>query len=105
MSEQFCKSCGQSLNENAEICPSCGVRQKTLIQKNPGTAAILSFFWTGAGQIYNGQITKGLAYMVLQIFNAIAMFAIIGFITFPLVWAVAIYDAYKSAEKINNGDA
>lgn len=105
MSEQFCKSCGQSLNENAEICPSCGVRQKTLVQKNPGTAAILSFLWTGAGQIYNGQIGKGIALMVLQVFNALSMAVLIGFITFPIVWACAIYDAYKTAEKINNGDA
>ena len=105
MSNGFCKSCGQPLNENAEICPGCGVRQKTIVQKNPGLAAILSFFWTGAGQIYNGQIGKGLAFMVLQVINAIAMLAIIGFVTFPIVWALAIYDAYKVAEKINNGEA
>lgn len=27
--------------------------------KNPGLAAVLSFFFMGLGQIYNGQIAKG----------------------------------------------
>lgn len=30
--------------------------------KNPGVAAVLSFFWTGLGQIYNGRIGKGLLF-------------------------------------------
>ena len=28
--------------------------------RNPGTAAVLSFVFSGLGQIYNGQIAKGL---------------------------------------------
>jgi hypothetical protein len=36
-------------------------------QKNPGLAAILSFFWCGLGQIYNGEIPKGVALMVLYL--------------------------------------
>lgn len=38
---------------------------------NPGLAAILSFFFSGLGQIYNGQITKGLLLVVLAIFGTI----------------------------------
>jgi TM2 domain-containing membrane protein YozV len=34
-------------------------------QKSPGLAAILSFFWCGLGQIYNGEILKGVALMVV----------------------------------------
>jgi len=30
------------------------------VQKNPGIAAVLSFLFTGLGQLYNGQIFKGL---------------------------------------------
>jgi TM2 domain-containing membrane protein YozV len=33
--------------------------------KNPGLALLLSFFWCGLGQIYNGEIPKGVALMVL----------------------------------------
>jgi TM2 domain-containing membrane protein YozV len=34
-------------------------------QKSPSLAAFLSFFWCGLGQIYNGEILKGLALMVV----------------------------------------
>jgi TM2 domain-containing membrane protein YozV len=34
--------------------------------KNAGVAAVLSFVFNGLGQIYNGQITKGLTIMFLS---------------------------------------
>lgn len=33
---------------------------------NPGLAAVLSFIFNGLGQIYNGQITKGLLIIFLS---------------------------------------
>ncbi|MFB1082183.1 hypothetical protein [Jeotgalibacillus sp. JSM ZJ347] len=69
--------------------------------KNPGVSALLSFFWTGLGQIYNGHIMKGILMIVIQVINALMFFIIIGFITYPIVWVWGIYDAYKSAERIN----
>ena len=69
--------------------------------KNPGIAAVLSFFWTGVGQIYNGQIFKGLILICIQILNAFLMLILIGFITYPLFWIWGIFDAYKTAERIN----
>lgn len=33
---------------------------------NPGLAAVLSFIWNGLGQIYNGQIRKGLTIMFVS---------------------------------------
>ena len=71
--------------------------------KNPGIAAVLSFFWTGVGQIYNGQIKKGIILIGVQILNALLMFLIIGLITYPVVWIWGIFDAYKKAERINAG--
>lgn len=70
-------------------------------RKNPGLAAVLSFFWTGLGQIYNGQILKGIGLIILQAFNFLLIFVLIGFITFPLVWALGIWDAYRTAESHN----
>lgn len=69
--------------------------------KNSGLAAVLSFLLTGLGQIYNGSIGKGLMLIVVQVINAFLMVILIGFITYPLVWIWSIYDAYKSAERIN----
>lgn len=73
--------------------------------KNPGIAAVLSFFWTGVGQIYNGQIFKGLIMIGIQIINGLLMFILIGFITYPLFWIFGMYDAYKTAERINAGNS
>jgi TM2 domain-containing membrane protein YozV len=72
-----------------------------LIYKNPGLAAVLSFFWMGLGQIYNGQLAKGIVFIVAYGLSWLLMIIVIGFITTPLLWLFGIYDAYKSAEKIN----
>jgi TM2 domain-containing membrane protein YozV len=71
--------------------------------KNPGLAAVLSFFVTGLGQIYNGQILKGLIFFAISLLNVLLMWVLIGFITAPLFWIYGIYDAYKNAERINRG--
>jgi TM2 domain-containing membrane protein YozV len=34
-------------------------------QKSAGLAAILSFFWCGLGQIYNGKVWKGVCLMLV----------------------------------------
>ena len=100
----YCFSCGEVIKAEAEICPRCGVRQKTnpLCQmKNPGVAAIASFFFAGLGQIYNGEIGKGLLLIIVQTVNVFLIFLFIGLLTYPIVWIYGIYDAYTTAEKIN----
>ena len=71
------------------------------IYKNPGIAAVLSFFWTGLGQIYNGQIAKGIVFILVYALSWVLMIVIIGFITTPIIWIYGMYDAYSSAQKIN----
>lgn len=106
--EVFCSSCGEVIKQEAEICPHCGVRQNKssagTVQKNPGVAAAASFLFTGLGQVYNGQIMKGVLFIVIQFINIALMFAVIGFITFPIVWFYGIYDAYNTAQRINTGE-
>ncbi|MEW5994034.1 MAG: hypothetical protein AB1744_06525 [Candidatus Zixiibacteriota bacterium] len=69
--------------------------------KNPGLAAVLSFFYMGLGQIYNGQIAKGIFFIVLYTISWLLIFILIGIFTTPVLWIYGMYDAYKSAEKIN----
>lgn len=69
--------------------------------RHPGIAAVLSFFWTGVGQIYNGQIVKGIILILIQMVNVALMFILIGFITYFIVWIWGMYDAYKTAERMN----
>jgi len=69
--------------------------------KNPTTATILSFFVMGLGQIYNGQIGKGVIFIILYVISLLLMFFLIGFITTPILWIWGMIDANRSAKRIN----
>ncbi|WP_462421648.1 hypothetical protein [Salinicoccus sp. Marseille-QA3877] len=70
-------------------------------QKSAGVAAVLSFFISGLGQIYNGHFFKGITLIILQVINGALTAILIGYIFLPIVWLFAIIDAYRSANKIN----
>ena len=69
--------------------------------KNPGFAAVLSFFIPGLGQIYNGQIMKGIIFIVLASIFATLTVVLIGYVLYPLFWIYNLYDAYNTARRIN----
>ncbi len=71
--------------------------------KSPGLAAVLSFFLPGLGQVYNGRIAKGLVLFVLGplVFLGVLGWVVIGYVLFVPLWIYAIYDAYRTAERIN----
>jgi TM2 domain-containing membrane protein YozV len=69
--------------------------------KNPGLAAVLCFFYTGLGQIYNGQIAKGIFFIIAFTISWLLIFVLIGIVTTPVIWIYGMYDAYHSANKIN----
>jgi TM2 domain-containing membrane protein YozV len=71
------------------------------VYKNPGLAAVLSFFYMGLGQIYNGQIAKGIVFIVVYSISWLLVFVVIGLITTPILFIYGMYDAYRSSEKIN----
>jgi TM2 domain-containing membrane protein YozV len=55
--------------------------------KNPSIATILSFFFRGLGQIYNGQIGKGVVFIILYDgISVTLMWVVIGFVTTPILW-------------------
>ena len=85
-------------------------------RKNPRLAALASLFFAGLGQVYNGDIVEGSAFVCIQVINIClstkarrprplgrgsSITIVIGFATYPLVWAYSILDAYKGAEKYN----
>ncbi len=72
-------------------------------EKSPGLAAVLSFFWAGLGQIYNGEISKGIILLVCYAVSCVLMAVVIGFVTTPILWIYGMVDAYKTAEKFNAG--
>jgi len=92
---------------------------------HPGTAAVLSFLFNGLGQIYNGQLKKGLLLvaisslsMLIMVISAIfigswfmgevffpahLIFSVAGFILaaafIGLLGVYSIFDAYKTASQ------
>ncbi len=69
--------------------------------KNPAVATVLSFFIMGLGQIYNGQIGKGILFICFYAVSIALMFVFIGFITTPILWIVGMVDANRSAKRVN----
>jgi TM2 domain-containing membrane protein YozV len=103
----YCRDCGAQISERAEICPECGIRQKEPAQqesnqrreKDPGLAALASLIIPGAGQVYNGQIAKGIIGGVVTLVFAITM---VGLVVAVPLWLYLIYDAYRTAQSLNH---
>ena len=69
--------------------------------KNAVLAAVLSVFLAGLGQIYNGQIGKGILLFLIRLVSDCLFFLIFPLAFSFLLWIYGMYDAYKSAERIN----
>ena len=69
--------------------------------RNPILAAILSLIVAGLGQIYNGQIAKGVIFMIIQLINGALTVVLIGWILLPIVGLLAMIDAYMTAKRNN----
>jgi TM2 domain-containing membrane protein YozV len=106
-----CSGCGAGpLDPAALFCPRCGKPvadsggERVIVVRSgrsPGVAAVLSFFWCGLGQIYNGEFAKGIAMMIAYAFSALLIYVLIGFITTPILWIWGMIDAYRTAERFN----
>jgi len=71
--------------------------------RNPILAAILSVIVAGLGQIYNGQIGKGVVFIILQIINGALTVVLIGWVLMPIVglWtAVRRYETLPSWQSL-----
>ena len=70
--------------------------QAPVNEKNAFLALIFSFFIPGLGQVYNGDLWKGIAYLVTVPLGLL-------FLIIPgvVVWIWGMYDAYTEAEKMN----
>lgn len=124
----FCSGCGRQMDAAQQFCPGCGIKnpapqstgmvatagagvapaqqipaQQIIVvaEKSPGLAAVLSFFWAGLGQIYNGEITKGIVLMIAYVVSCVLIALVVGFITTPILWIYGMVDAYQTAEKFN----
>lgn len=84
-----CQECQEPISQEAEICPYCGRNQR--ITKNPVIAAFLSLIVPGAGQLYIGQIWRGvLGALIVVVLLVIPN----GFFLAIPVWGWLVYSAF-----------
>lgn len=110
--ERFCSSCGEIIDAAAAVCPACGVRQgpsrRAGGERDPVIAAVLSFIIVGLGQLYNGQVAKGVVLhigMWFAVIFAVLFFWLVFPLFFPLaLWLFNIYDAYDQAKRTGAGE-
>jgi TM2 domain-containing membrane protein YozV len=116
----FCPKCGREVTIEMNICPYCGNPLKavptqgevpaprvTIGTKNSGLAAVLSLIIPGLGQMYAGQIGRGLLFL----FVVVPLTAIIALFFFWLIlplflplafWIWNIFDAYNICNEYNS---
>jgi len=71
------------------------------MKKDKTLAGILSFFIPGVGQIYCGEVGRGIWFIFGAIVAYLTIFIGIGIIAYPAVIIWAILDAIKCAEKFD----
>lgn len=117
---RFCDKCGSELKDNAKFCDKCGSEVKftsptqnnsnvpnipiQVEEKSMAIAMIISFFFTGLGICYAGDVVKGLIIFVcsiiisiLTIFLGLFKFSFINII----IWIVGLILTYTEVEKVN----
>lgn len=72
------------------------VKPKSLV-----IAALLSAIIPGAGQIYAGNVSRGLAVFAIFGCSLWTLLILIGFVLVPIVWLVGVYDAVMQANLKN----
>lgn len=87
----------------ADDVAAANVQESSSGDVNPAIPALLSAVGlifpiaAGAGQFYNGETKKAVAFSVIQIVNALLILVMVGLVTYPIVGLYAVYDAYKNA--------
>jgi hypothetical protein len=113
-----CKPCAEKL---ASQCMTAKKKDPVLALLLSLVGGLVSGLLIGLGQIYNGQIKKGIILSLLHIFAWVIIvggYVLLSIITlgigavvclpiflFPLLlWVYTLYDAYVTADRINKGD-
>jgi ribosomal protein L37E len=78
-------------------------------QKSPFLALVLSFFFVGLGQLYNGNIKKVIIFDACFLIGSALVFLLGLIFGLPIlfglmiVWIIGVWDAHNDAEKMNRG--
>jgi TM2 domain-containing membrane protein YozV len=93
----YCAGCvGKALDEQAS-------RRKGLLQRDPGWAVVLSLI-PGLGQMYNGQMSKGLLVLGGFMFAASMPLGAIKAAVVLTLYFWNLFDSYWTAQRINQAE-
>lgn len=81
-------------NYNANLAAALLLADSEAANKSPGVALLLSLLICGVGQMYNGQVGKGIMMLIGCI---VTWFIFLGWI----VWIWSMVDAYQTAKRMN----
>lgn len=111
----YCSKCGEQIPDNSQFCPKCGAScneqgpqynvnnsapyYENKQTKSRGLATVLSILIVGVGQMYLGQVVKG----IVMLIGAMVIGAITGGLAALPIWILSAIDAYRIATKINEG--
>src|SRR4249920_345435 len=86
-----CDACSEQIDTKAEICPSCGVRQRPPVSK--AALLLLTFFLGGLGghKFYLGKYWQGALYLLFCWTYIPGLIALIEFVIY----------AFTSSERLN----
>lgn len=107
-----CYNCNEEINEKLDTCLKCGAHIRIIVPKNPGIAAVLSFFVPGLGYVYDGRVIIGAVVVIIElaliglsallISSSRIMYGLGLLIVGIIIWIYCIYNSYDIAERIND---
>lgn len=99
MEKTYCKKCDAEVRSKVKTCYDCGLEKIKSKKKSPVVAALLSCVVPGLGQVYGGELYRGLALLAALGFSLCLIVLIIGIFTFFATWIFAVIDAYRMVKR------
>ena len=96
--QKNCATCGAAIHAKAEICPACGVRQRTPVSK--AALLLLTFFLGGIGahKFYLGKYWQGALYLVFCWTYIPALAALVEFVVYVCTSSERLDEKYPGAK-------
>ena len=94
--QKACGACGSPIDARAEICPKCGVRQRTPVSKT--ALLLLTFFMgaIGAHKFYLGKHWQGVLYIVFCWTYIPALIALVEFVIYLFTSSARLNEKYSA---------
>ena len=96
--QKTCETCGAAVLAKAEICPSCGVRQRTPVSK--AALLLLTFFLGGIGahKFYLGKYWQGALYLLFCWTYLPALAALVEFVIYAFTSSERLDEKYPGVK-------